>query len=419
MPASRSIFVNLLKWIFILAMGVMLTGLLIVGPIWLTIYGGREIVLQDQLISAARPVEARVLSSKMVEKVIRGSKSSSTHYIPTVWYRYSVNGVSYEGRRATPREDVTSKSTAEPLIQAHPLGSTQQAWYLPDDPSQSFLIRWYSGWPYVYYFCGIGLMTIPIALLAHGMFHSMFVRRRRARRTGAAAPQFATGTAGLAGVPRTLDALLTDKSRGRYFQGTLFLALTWLGGWHALTRLPADDQTLLRIALTVYTLVSLLYFYFAMRVARIARVMSDARVFIDPPVPRIGQTFVVRVEQDLRQPVEISEMRIGVVCMVTTGRGKSSQTKKHVESWHTQPSPRPVAQDAKGLAQRVAAMEYGEEASIGVITASAQFILPADAPPTSSDDAAYTRYDWGVYEETLTPACPKYAINVALEVRAM
>lgn len=419
MSALKWIFVNLFKWSFILAMGVMLIGAAIVGPIWLTVYGGREIVLQDQLIGAAKPVEAQVLSSKVVEKVIRGSKSSSTHYIPTFSYRYSVNRVSYEGHRATPREDITSQSKAEPLIQAHPAGSTQRAWYLPEDPSQSFLIRWWSGWPYAYYLGGVGLMIIPIWLLTHALFHSMFVRRRRMRSAGLAGPQLATSTAGLAGVPRMLDALLADQSRGRYFQGAIFLALTWLGGWHALTRLPADEQTFLRITLGVYTLVGLLYFFFAMRVARIARVMSDARVFIDPPIPRIGQAFVVRVEQDLRKVVEISQMRIGLVCMVTTGQGKSSQTKKHLERWHTQPSPRPVARGAGGLAQRVAAMESGAEASVGVMSASAQFVLPADAPPSSSDHDAYTRYVWGVYVETLTDACPKYAVSVPLEVRAM
>jgi len=408
---------KLFMMIFVAFMAVVLTGLLIIGPIWLVTWASREILLQDQLISSARPTEARVLSSKVTTRVIRGSKSTTTKYIPTVWYRYSVNGVSFEGRRTTPLDDVANKTDAEAFIQKNPTGSIRQAWYLPDDPSQSFLIRWYSGWPYAYYFGGVAWMSVPVFALSHLLFHSMWMRKRRARRAGLAAPQFGTAAAAPAGVARALSSLLADKVRSRLFQGVILLALTWIGGWQALTRLPAEDHALLWVFLSIFTFAGLLYFWFARRAARIARVMSDPRVFIDPPIPLIGRAFTVRVEQDLRRPVEISEMRIGVICNATTGHGKSANTSKYLDIWHTHASPKPTITSGNSLAQRVAAMGGGGEISLGTLIVTAQFVLPADAPATVPlEDPAHTRFTWAVQVQTLSPACPAYKTELAVVI---
>ncbi|MEZ0266967.1 MAG: DUF3592 domain-containing protein [Phycisphaerae bacterium] len=408
-----------LKVLFLVVMSVALIGVCIVLPLGLLGYNAYRIVLQDHAIRTAKPTVALVTESRVVTRVVRGSKSSTTYYDPIIKYRYEVDGKGHAAGRVTPLSDVDSRGPAEKLVADHPRGALRKAWYDPADPSKAFLVPWYSGYPYAYYFAGVAATAVPLWLFSLLVFHSMPARRRRARAAGTVA-RLSTSTDPIPGEPRTLDTMLGDQVRSRRFQGVMFLALTWLGGWHLLTRIGADENPWpIWITLGVFTVVGLLYFRFARRSARILRVISDPRVYIDPPAPKPGWVLTVRVEHDQFTPAEIAQVRVGVVCTRTTGSGKSSTTTTLWQSWHDEPTPVARTTPAGGLQQRLAAMGGGgaSRTPIGTITVTARFQIPADATPSSPDQwGGSPRFNWGVHVETTSPAFPKYKAQLAVQV---
>ncbi|HYE21037.1 MAG TPA: DUF3592 domain-containing protein [Tepidisphaeraceae bacterium] len=418
MSFAKTFIFTPLTVLFVVVMAVVLIGVCVVLPLGALGYNAYRIVLQDHAIRTYKPTVALVTESRVQTRIVRGRKSSTTKYDPVIKYKYEVDGKGYAASHVTPLGDVDSRGPAEKLVADHPRGAPRKAWYDPTDPSNAFLVPHYSGYPYAWYFAGAAGTLVPLWLFSLLVFHSMPARRRRARAAGTVA-RLSTSTDPIPGEPRTLDAMLGDQVRSRGFQGFVFLALTWLGGWHLLTRIGADENPWLTwITLGVFTFVGLLYFRFARRSARILRVISDARVYIDPPAAKPGWVVTIRVEHDQFTPAEITLVRVGLVCTRTTGSGKNATTSKQWEQWHEEPAPVARTTAAGALQQRLAAMGGpSPRASVGTITVTARFQIPADAPPSSPDQwAGSPRYNWGVHVETTSPAFPKYKAQLAVQV---
>jgi hypothetical protein len=87
------------------------------------------------------PIEAIILSKRVIE---RTDAHNFTAYFPHIEYKYSINGTGYTSSTIWSggvSEFEFPLKQVEKLLDQFPTGQTVQAFYDPDDPEKSFLIR--------------------------------------------------------------------------------------------------------------------------------------------------------------------------------------------------------------------------------------------------------------------------------------
>lgn len=126
--------------------------------------------LQRTILSAARPVEAtitrsEVLESRSIDSDRRTLRDNSTmSYRPEVRFTYEVEGKSYESDQLYPTiivQGYASRDSAAAELIPFPLGAKVSAHVDPAHPDKAFLIAQRSAAPTV--FIIVGLALIPIA----------------------------------------------------------------------------------------------------------------------------------------------------------------------------------------------------------------------------------------------------------------
>lgn len=391
---------NTLTGLLVLLVIALLIGLFFVLPVALMGWGAYRAWDQDRQIVSAQPVEAEVLASEVVTKTSGRGSRSRTKYLPIVRYRYSVDGQTYEGSRATPLDDIDTSSAANAVVQAYPAGATGQAYYLPADPSRSFLFKHYSTGPYEWFYVGLGLAAL---FLSCGMGYAFY---REA--PPAASLEGAQAGAGESwtclGVSRTLRARFVVNLA----QGMFLLGMVALATWHYFTRIPGPHAFFSRAVPAAFALWGLCFIGLALKALLTRRAVSDAVVFLSEPLAP-GRSVRARVRQDLGAAGDVDELKIGLVCRKTTGSGKHSRTTTQWESWHSERSPK--ATDSAGgssLAARVARLTRASGAARH-LAVEKTLTIPSDQPPsTPSGKSADPSYEWKLAVVTVLPACPDY-----------
>jgi hypothetical protein len=103
-------------------------------------------VATRRALRASLPVDAVVLSKRVIE---RTDADEFTHYYPHVEYNFSVNGTEYTSSTIWSggvSEFEMSIKQVDKFLEEFPVGQTVQAFYDPDDPEKSFLIRKHPVW---------------------------------------------------------------------------------------------------------------------------------------------------------------------------------------------------------------------------------------------------------------------------------
>ena len=357
----------------------------LVIPFALVTYGVHEAVMQDREIRAARPVAATVVSSRVGES--RGRRGRRNRQAIVV-YRYEVDGRTYESdtlmlyaKRGRP-----PGVGAGEFVDAHPPGKTITAWYVPHDPSRSFIVRRYNEAAYVSIFLGLGVFAL---VSAGGVGYAFLPDRRKA----AAEPGWQPLAA-----PRPLRARVVVN----LVQATLYLSVWGWAAWHYFTHMPRplEAPTLAYGGTAALGLPGLWYLFSAARAHLMRRAVSDARVAVRPETLRPGGDAEVRVEQELRSGAMLERVRVGLVCTKTTGRGKHSHTTNHWETWATPPASATAHRGRAG----------------GRVTFAQSLHLPTDVPPTKTGDDP--RYTWMLLVETALAGCPDYRETFDVRVHA-
>jgi hypothetical protein len=108
-------------------------------------FGGYMWMEQGERIDSYESTEATVLSSEVDVETRNDPDDSGTErtYVPEVTYEYTVDGETYESENVFPGpgESSAGQDRAETIVGNHPEGETVTAYYDPDNPSNSFLIK--------------------------------------------------------------------------------------------------------------------------------------------------------------------------------------------------------------------------------------------------------------------------------------
>ena len=110
------------------------------------VYG---ITSQQHMLEHYQPIEATVLS-------IWETGASEGGYAPKVAYLYSVDGHEYTNHRVWPLDVQTNREAVSAVLARFEVGQTVEAYYDPDNPAESFLLREMLEIPYL-------LAAFPIA----------------------------------------------------------------------------------------------------------------------------------------------------------------------------------------------------------------------------------------------------------------
>ncbi|MBN9419925.1 hypothetical protein ABS71_17155 [bacterium SCN 62-11] len=116
------------------------------GLLWLLGVGAFDWMAFSGIYRQARAgsyqsARATVLESRVIEK--RGDDSTS--YQPYLRYRFEAGGSSYTGERYRYGLPESNRKLARAIVQAHPVGSTMEVYYAPENPSESVVDPQLSG----------------------------------------------------------------------------------------------------------------------------------------------------------------------------------------------------------------------------------------------------------------------------------
>lgn len=146
-------------WLFLIIIGLALMG-----------FGGYMYLEHQSQVQDFEQTEATIISSDVEED--RGIDTDDVQYYPEISYEYTVDGERYQNSNVFPGEGIGKSANAQSVVNNHPAGAEVTAYYNPDDPSESFLIK--SGPPWIRILASI---AVGILFILGGI--ADLIRRRR------------------------------------------------------------------------------------------------------------------------------------------------------------------------------------------------------------------------------------------------
>jgi hypothetical protein len=331
-------------------------GLMAIGWYWGAI--------QRHRILTYVPITATITDSH-VKKLIGHGKNRDT-YIPVIAYYYFVHGTRYDCNRVIASGDpsfVNGEAEAQQVVAKHPVGSTSTAWYDPTNPASAFLLRQVEGVQY-------GIAFAPLALAMFGLYLLVICVQ-----------------AGRPEPPPALDASRwyrlcekwTRRSRLRFH---LIAVIIWYGYSGALL---ADYLYLTRdfgfgtIFFSAFGLFGGLFLLtWFLQNYKLRRTFPDADVHISQPIVRLGDTFHIRVLQEVKRTVYAERLSVGVLC---------------IEEKYSTHGPLPSGEAWSQWKD----LRVNDTYEAGLfIEVEAEFTVAPTAFPTSPGKTGYRRYHWQI-----------------------
>jgi len=356
-------------------------GLFTIVPLVFLGFGGYMAWSQHHKITTYQPVPATVLSADVKTIRTRDSRGrTSTSYKPVVKYRYQVDGRTHTCDAVTPIEESGMHSWAHGIVEQYPAGQETEAYYNPADPSEAFLVKQYSFFPYVFLLC-----PMPFWAIAIGVGVGTGMGRR--------------GRSGVWPVSGGWYQLRPTTRLASRRSGALIVSLGWhIAGvlaWGHFFRVAEPPYGLFAtITTVVYETIGLVPVGIFLYYFRLGRILSDARLLIDTQQLALGDEITIRVEQGIFTALQIDEMSVALVCEET--RKTRSGSKTTVSSHKCYEDGVPVMKDRPVTAGEPLGVEHA-------------FRIPDDGAPTSPPSyAGYPRYAWRFEVITQIPGQPDY-----------
>jgi len=159
--------------------------------------GGYFMYSWQTAVQDYKPIEATVVSSELSETT---GDEGGTQYSPHIVYNYTVDGKEYESDSYYYVDMSTdNRDWAATAVNEHPEGSTCTAYYSPENPQDSVLVRdteklGFLAWiPYILMAVGGGILLIPVGLVAYLLLMAGILfqgwKKSRERQASAAGPQ--------------------------------------------------------------------------------------------------------------------------------------------------------------------------------------------------------------------------------------
>jgi hypothetical protein len=330
---------------------------------------------QHQRISGFLPVRATVISSEVRSHT---SSKGSTSYSPEVTYRYEVSGRKFTGEDVLPLSMSAERSWAEGIVRRYPAGKTAEAYFNPADPSDSFLVKEYSFFPYFF-------ILFPLIFLAV-----------------AAGVWFGTREQPIPPPATQADGWFEVKpgssvaARGQRWMAAAGL---WLGAcalvcghYFAVATRPYEWFAV--IASLAYGVVGCVLLGLAVYYVLLGQRVTDARVFVNTPRFLLGETITVLVQQPVLADLEVKEMTVSLVCR---------------ETYKTQSGGKSSIGTRDCFREGAAVMQNQRARAREVLSATHELQFPPGQQPTTwPGEKGYPRYAWLIEVKADIPNSPDY-----------
>ncbi len=344
---------------------------------------------QHHKITTYHPVQAAVLSTRVEVHTSRDSEGrTSRSYKPVIEYRYEVNGQSYTSDEVTPLDESAGSKWAHEIINRYKAGQTYEAYYNPDHPSEAFLVRQYSFFPYMF-------ILFPMLFLAtgSGIMIGMGASQRRP-------PEPVARPGGRFEIKPT--SRIADRRRAALIAAVAWHGVGVLACGHYFAAAEPPYGALPIIIAVIYEAIGCVPLALACHYYVLGRRMSDARLLVGAQRFACGNQIAVHAEQEAYVPLLIEELTVGLVCRETTREKRGSKT---TISTHTC-----YENQVSALKDRQA--QPGQTVAIGQA-----LWIPADgqpsSPPTNKD---YPRYAWAIELAARIPGSPDYRARFPITV---
>lgn len=351
-------------------------------PTTFIVLGAYLIWSQKQRINTYLSVPAEVLSVHIDKRVRRSENgSTSSTYAPVVEYEYRVENQRYESKNVLPSGDVAaSQDWAKSITVRFPVGKKVTAYYDPNNPTKSFLLRELQYFPYL-----IAQFPMLIMLvIALGMVHADLGRPKIKPPRPQSGGSFEL-------IPRITVA--------RRIRQVMLITIIWYAVGMATSGhffWYADGQygKLALVCTAVYLGMGLFplgqWFYYSL----LGRSFGQVSVLTDTAHYRLGEPVTVFIEQPVKTGLTVSHMELAVVCRQTDKNRGSSESEI-------------TSKDA--YADRATVVEQQKIESGDPLSGTHSFTLPTDAQPSSpAKHRGHPCYDWFIEATTKVRRRPDY-----------
>jgi hypothetical protein len=344
---------------------------------------------QNHTIRTSVPVAATIVAMDIEKHVSHSSKGgTTTTYKPIVEYRYEVDGRSYVSRTVFPLSESGSYGWARSVVDRFSPGQRVEAYRNSRRPEKAFLIRRYSFFPYFFVVFASVFVSIGAGVGAG------------ASGTGAKPARAVPAAEGWCEVlPLTRVA---NYRRGVWTGCLMFETIGILAFVHYFKCAAPSFEVTAFVAAAIYALVGGGAWAAAVYYGRLAGSVADARLFINRANLARGEPVTVGARQAFRQPLQVKEVNLALLCEETNQVRRGSKTTTSVTVCHRQ--------DAVALRDKPARpgqpLEY-----------TAIFTPPKEAMPSSpSEGGGYPRYNWKVRLDVTLAKNPDYHAEFPVNV---
>lgn len=295
MRAKREIVVSIMFWLCIPFM--------VIFPLCLFMSSLWDAQLQHQIIQSYVPVEAKVLLAEVNSFT---SSKGEVHYHVRVHYEYTVSGKKYHSDNLMPLSAEFRESSANAVVARYKANPSTQAYYNPDDPSQSILIREYSRAPYVE-------MLQCTFIQAGGFFflaQLWFAKRRLPERVE-------NGWFEILPESSQRQRLLTAKVCTGIWYSYLAIAAA-----HFFIFVPPSHGHRELGLFELFALPGLIPLLLLFRCLQISRNLDDAHLLVERPAAILGRPFRFSISQNARRQLQLKRVQARLLCVARKDKSR-------------------------------------------------------------------------------------------------
>ena len=350
--------------------------------------GGTMAWRQDYKIRHWKPVDAVIVSCDVKRHESTDSKGHrSVSYSPEIAFCYQAGAHTLTVHGALPLSQSSSASWANGICNRFKTGQKVTGYVNPENPSEGFVLRQYSFFPYIF-------ILFPMIFMAVGVFVAF----------GAGARKTKPPTPVLRGEWFDLkpSVRIAGKRLAAWLTTILWGGIGAVACGHYFVMAARPYETVSLVMSGIYLALTAVPVGLAIYYTLLARVVGDANVFTNRPVLAVGATVKVGVRQNVFTPVQVQEAAVGLKCEMTTRTRRGNKTSYSTETCFE--DLKPVLQNH--AARAGTALEYSTDLTVP----------PGSTPSSPPNQGAYPRYRWQIVLRTQLAGSPDYRADFPVVV---
>lgn len=295
------------------------------------VYKAKDVYIQHFRNTKYKQVEAVVLSTDIiVEEASRtANRYKRERYEPVVKYQYEVGGKIYANTEVFPIErKFLVRDEAQRINQLFSNGEVIEAYYSPNDPSKSFLIKHYQSGPYLFLQLLIVFVPFVVVTFIQGDKHIVPVKKPKLQLRG--------------GLKKYVLKPSSSITRHILYANMVLF-------WMATALLPSLHYYLVaespynyknHIATGFFLLVILILLFIMTYLIGLVIYLKEARLTISTDSVFLGSDIEVHIAQKMRKDLWVKEAKVGLMLEKTMKIkdrrcSKSFEFKNDHEQWYT------------------------------------------------------------------------------------